>query len=231
MKHPLIELRAPASRKRERELDYIHRRIRETGEALAALVPPPGAGTTPAGGEIGGALREAADCLRRTFRKGNRVFVFGNGGSAAAAQHFASELVNRLHRTRIGLPALALTTDSAVLTSISNDQDFSRVFARQLEALSRPGDVAFALSTSGASPNILEALRTARTLGLTRLALLGKGGGPARRQVDHAVIVPSGSVPFIQEVQLLFAHLIVELIEPGLPARKPRTPPASPRRR
>lgn len=231
MKRPPAEFRAPTPRKREHELEHIYRRIRETGEAIASLVPPPGSGTTPALGEIGGALREAADCLRRAFRKGNRVFFFGNGGSAAAAQHFASELVNRLHRTRIGLPALALTTDSAVLTSISNDQDFSRVFARQLEALSCPGDVAFALSTSGTSPNILQALKTARTLGLTRLALLGKGGGPARRHVDHAVIVPSQSVPFIQEVHLLLAHLIVELIEPDLPARKPRTAPAASRRR
>jgi D-sedoheptulose 7-phosphate isomerase len=158
-------------------------------------------------------LERAAGLLASALAKGGKILFFGNGGSAADAQHLAAELVNRMGRTRRALAALALTTDSSVLTSIANDSAFEQIFARQLEALGRPGDVAVAVSTSGNSPSILEGLRRARALGLPTVGLLGKDGGKARTICDHPVVVPDGVTARIQEVHILIGHLICEEVE------------------
>jgi len=194
-------------------LPFIRKRLAESGAGLAHLALDP---------SLAPEILRVAACLRRALARGNKVLIFGNGGSAAQAQHLAAELVNRFHRERKALAALALTTDSSCLTSIANDWDFRRVFSRQLEALGRPGDVAFAISTSGKSPNILAALKTARKLGLRRVALLGPGGGPARKLVEEAIRVPSPSVPRIQETHLVIAHLLAEILENELTAPKRR---------
>lgn len=210
---------------KEQELRRILRHFEETGNAIAHLGAPSRSRSGSVEAELARSLLAVTDRLRRAFRRGNRLFVFGNGGSAAAAQHLVSELVNRFRRERAALPALALTTDTSVLTSISNDQDFSRIFSRQLEALARPGDIALAITSSGNSPNILDALKTARSLGVTPLALLGKGGGRARRLTESAITIPFESVPLIQEIQLVIAHLIADLIEQDLPPNPKKKSP------
>ena len=158
------------------------------------------------------AAREAAEALAR----GGKVLFFGNGGSAAEAQHFAAELINRMTRDRPALAAIALSTDSSSLTSIANDSSYEQVFARQLEALGRAGDIAMALSTSGNSPNILKGLEAARRLRLGTVALLGKNGGKAALLADRPLIVESEVTARIQEVHLFAGHLYCEAIEEGL---------------
>jgi D-sedoheptulose 7-phosphate isomerase len=162
------------------------------------------------------AARVAGDALER----GGTVLVFGNGGSAAEAQHFAAELVGRFERERRGLAAVALTTDTSALTAIGNDYGFARVFARQIEALGRPGDVALGISTSGASPNVVEGLRAARARGLATIGLTGRDGGEVGRVVDVHVNVPLASTARVQEVQLVLLHALADLVErraAGLP--------------
>ncbi len=152
------------------------------------------------------------------LRAGGKILVFGNGGSAADAQHFAGELVGRFRRDRPGLAALALGTDAAIVTAVGNDLGFERVFARQIEALGRPGDVALAISTSGRSPNVLAALRAARERGLTTVGLTGRGGGDVAMLVDHLIDVADADTPRIQEVHGMVVHLLCELIEEELGA-------------
>ncbi len=164
-------------------------------------------------GRDGEAIEEVARAMAAALEKGGKVLFFGNGGSAADAQHLAAELVNRMSAERPGIPAVALTTDTSALTSIANDRGYDRVFARQVEALGSLGDVAFGLSTSGKSPSIIEALRVSRAKGLLTVALLGGEGGPAREHADHALVVPSGSTARIQEVHILAGHLICEAVE------------------
>lgn len=147
------------------------------------------------------------------LRAGSRILVFGNGGSAADAQHFAGELVGRFRRDRAALPAIALGTDAAIVTAVGNDLGFERVFERQLEALGRAGDVALAISTSGRSPNVLAALRLARARGLVTVGLTGRGGGDVAALVDHLIDVPDPDTPRIQEVHGMVVHLLCELIE------------------
>ncbi len=147
------------------------------------------------------------------LRAGSKILVFGNGGSAADAQHFAGELVGRFRRDRAGLAAVALGTDAAIVTAVGNDLGFERVFARQVEALGRPGDVALAISTSGRSPNVLAALRVARERGLWCVGLGGRGGGEMAALVDHLIDVPDPDTPRIQEVHGMVVHLLCELIE------------------
>jgi len=150
---------------------------------------------------------------------GNKIMLFGNGGSAADAQHIAAEFVNRLRKTRKGRPplaALALTTDSSVLTSISNDSDFSNIFSRQIEALGKKGDLAWGISTSGNSTNLIEAVKTARDMGITTIGFTGGGGGMMGTLVDHHFTVESSDTTRIQEVQITLAHVICELIEEEL---------------
>jgi len=148
-----------------------------------------------------------------------KLVLFGNGGSACDAQHLAAEFVNRFDRERPALAAVALTVDGAVLTSIGNDSGFERVFARQVEALGRPGDVAVGLSTSGRSPNVVRGLEAARRAGLRTAALLGSGGGEAAREADLALIVPGADTPRIQEVHILAGHLLCRRVEDLLEAR------------
>ena len=163
--------------------------------------------------EKGQALKTVTELLVRTLKSGRKVLVFGNGGSAAESQHFAAELVNKFQRLGPALPALALTTDTSTLTSIANDLSFERVFSRQVEALGQAGDVALALSTSGRSPNILEALKAARAKTMTTVVLTGKGGGAAAALADHLLDVDSGSTPRIQEVHLFVLHALAGDIE------------------
>jgi D-sedoheptulose 7-phosphate isomerase len=155
----------------------------------------------------------AAEAIRRAHRDGGKVLIFGNGGSAADAQHMAAELVNRFQKERKALAALALTTDTSVLTSIGNDYTFDRVFERQVEALGRPGDVAFGITTSGDSPNVLRGIAAARECGMVTIALTGRDGGKAAGMADIHVNVPDGSTPRVQEVHLTLIHVICELIE------------------
>jgi D-sedoheptulose 7-phosphate isomerase len=158
----------------------------------------------------------AAGALSASLRSGGKVLVFGNGGSAAEAQHFAAELVNGLtRRDRAPLPAVALTADASCLTAIGNDRSFAEVFSRQVEALGRPGDAALALTTSGGSPDVIEALRSARAKGIVTLALTGAGGGEAAGLADLLLDVPSCSVPRVQEAHLFLLHLLAERLEAG----------------
>ena len=158
-------------------------------------------------------LERLAEWCAAALRGGGTLLLFGNGGSAAQAQHLAAEFVNRLDRGRRALAALALTVDGAVLTSVANDTDFRQVFSRQVEALGRTTDLVIALSTSGASPNVVEGLRAARRLGIRSAALLGRNGGEAASVADLALVVPGDETARIQEVQLVVGHLLCHQVE------------------
>jgi D-sedoheptulose 7-phosphate isomerase len=147
------------------------------------------------------------------LKRGGTLLIFGNGGSASDAQHAAAELVGRFERERPGLAAVALTTDLSVMTSVANDYGFDRVFARQVEALGRPGDVAFGISTSGTSPNVVAALETARARGLQTVALTGRDGGAAGRAAEIHINVPSDSTARVQEVHRTMLHVICDIVE------------------
>jgi D-sedoheptulose 7-phosphate isomerase len=153
-------------------------------------------------------------CLR--MRQEKKILVFGNGGSASQAQHFAAEMVNRFLAERAPIPAISLTTDTSALTSIANDSTFDDVFSRQLEALSDKGDVALGLSTSGNSPNVIKAVECAKERGLMTVVFTGEGGGRVGATADHCCDVPSTDTPVIQEVHLLLLHLLAEEIEKGI---------------
>jgi D-sedoheptulose 7-phosphate isomerase len=157
-----------------------------------------------------------AHALLSAFADGGQVLVFGNGGSAADAQHIAAELVNRFTRERRALPAIALSTDTSILTSIANDYGYERVFARQIEALGRPGDIAWGISTSGSSPNIIAALHTAKSRGLKTVALTGRDGGQAGTLADFHMNVPHALAARVQEVHRTLIHAVCELVERGL---------------
>ena len=159
------------------------------------------------------AVVEAARMIREATAAGGKLLVFGNGGSAADAQHLAAELVNRFQRERAGIAAVALTTDTSILTSIANDYSFDRVFVRQIEALGRPGDVALGISTSGGSSSVVKGLETARAKGLKTIALTGRDGGAAGRLADVHVNVAEPSTARVQEVHATLIHAICELIE------------------
>ncbi len=159
-------------------------------------------------------LDAAGEAIVAGLRAGGKVLVFGNGGSAAEAQHFAAELVNGLGRhDRPPLPAIALAADTSCLTAVGNDRGFDQVFSRQIEALGRRGDVAIALTTSGASPNVIEALKTARTARLVTIALTGEKGGAVAPFADFLLDVPSSTTPRIQEVHLFVLHLLAGRLE------------------
>lgn len=148
-----------------------------------------------------------AACVK-CIRGGGKIMFFGNGGSAADAQHLATELVIRYKQNRAAIAAIALTTDTSVLTASGNDIGFERVFARQIEALGRPGDVAIAISTSGKSPNILLALKQARAMGIVTAALGGKGGGDLPGQADHLLVVPSDTTARVQEMHIAIGQML-----------------------
>ena len=160
---------------------------------------------------------EAAGAVTAALRQGRTVFAFGNGGSAADAQHFAAELVGRYERERKAWAAIALTTDTSAITAVGNDYGFDRVFARQIEALGRPGDVAIGISTSGNSPNVLRGLEAANDRGLTTIALTGRGG-QAATIAKLSVTVDEERTARIQEVHATLLHVICELVESELSA-------------
>jgi D-sedoheptulose 7-phosphate isomerase len=161
-------------------------------------------------------IESAGHLIGETLRGGHKVLLCGNGGSAADAQHIAAELVGRYERQRQAWPAIALTTDTSALTALSNDYGYEEVFVRQVEALGRPGDLLIALSTSGASPNIIHAAEAAKRLDCKTIALTGGKGEPLASLCDLAVIVPSERTSRIQEAHITIGHLWCELIDAEL---------------
>jgi D-sedoheptulose 7-phosphate isomerase len=151
--------------------------------------------------------------IRRAFAGGRKVLLYGNGGSAADAQHIAAEWVGRFQSERQPLPAIALSTDTSVLTAIGNDYGFDQVFARQVRALGQRGDIAMAISTSGNSPNVLEATDAARQSGLVTVGLTGKDGGKLGGKVQYHLNVPHHSSARVQEVHIMIGHILCELVE------------------
>ncbi|GAB4299670.1 MAG: D-sedoheptulose 7-phosphate isomerase [Desulfuromonadia bacterium] len=166
--------------------------------------------------ELSPAIASLADALGGTLARRRSLLVFGNGGSAADAQHFAAEIVGRFKRERSAWPAIALTTDSSILTAIGNDYGFDRVFSRQVEALGRPGDLVVGISTSGNSENVRQGLVVAREIGCRTAALLGRDGGVIRDLVDIPIVIPSHDTPRIQEAHSLIIHIVCDLVEEAL---------------
>ena len=159
---------------------------------------------------------QAGRAMARCLNAGGKVLVFGNGGSAADAQHLAGELVGRYLKDRRALSAIALTTDPSIVTAVGNDLGFDEVFRRQVEAHGRKDDVAIGISTSGRSPNVIKALEAARANGLVTIALTGEGGGELPGRVDHLIDVPSTDTPRVQEVHGLVVHLLCQIAEEEL---------------
>ena len=181
---------------------------RQFGETLALLEAVRAGDQAP--------LVKAIEVIGEALANGQALLVFGNGGSAADAQHFAAEFVGRFARERRAVPALALTTDTSALTAIANDYGFERVFARQIEAFGAPGDVAVAISTSGNSANVIEGLRAASERGMTTVALTGRDGGEAGAIADIHLNVPHEVTARVQEVHGVLLHVVCELVEEGL---------------
>jgi D-sedoheptulose 7-phosphate isomerase len=188
---------------RERTLTPWRRAIAERAELLSVLT----------NGPIGGEVMQLASLVAGALRAGAAILFFGNGGSAALAQHAAAELVGRFEKERAALRAVALTTDTSILTAVANDYGYDRVFERQINGIAQRGDVAIGLSTSGRSPNVLRGLRAARHRGATTVALLGKGGGPARRLADFPLVIPVSRVALVQEAHELIVHVLCDEIE------------------
>ena len=153
------------------------------------------------------------DAVTAALKAGNKILLFGNGGSAADAQHLAAEFVNRFIIERPPLPAIALTTDTSVITSIGNDYDFSEIFSKQIRAIGQKGDIAWGMSTSGTSANVVKAMETAKKIGMVTIGLTGRDGGEIARIVDHALNVSSTSTPRIQEVHITVGHVICEMVD------------------
>jgi len=181
-------------------------RIRESARVKDALLAE----------EYVAPLVRVAEAIVSAYRRGGKVLLFGNGGSAADAQHIAAELVGRYLYDRPALPALALHANTSALTAIANDYGYARAFARQVEAEARPGDVAIGISTSGNSENVIEGLRAARGQGALTVALTGAGGGRLKGLVDFLLAVPSTDTPRIQEAHILTGHVLCELVEQEL---------------
>jgi len=161
-------------------------------------------------------LQRAADMMIESMRSGNKAIFFGNGGSAADAQHLAAEFVGRFARERRGLPALALSVNTSSITAIGNDYGFEDIFVRQVEAFGHPGDVAVGLTTSGNSPNVVLALVRAKKLGLKTIAFSGRDGGKVAAAADLTLVVPHSSTPRIQEMHITLGHLLCEAVEATL---------------
>ena len=165
---------------------------------------------------LGESIELASTMLNQALLGGHKILVCGNGGSASDAQHFSSELLNRYDRDRPGLPAIALTTDSSTLTSIANDYDYRQIYSKQVTALGQPGDVLLAISTSGQSPNIIEAIQAANENEMQVIALSGKDGGAMSQVLDENSVeirVPSNVTARIQEVHILIIHILCELLD------------------
>lgn len=161
-------------------------------------------------------IYDASAMMIQCLQKGGKILWCGNGGSAADSQHLSAELVARLNMTRPGLASLALTTDTSLITAWSNDVGFETLFSRQVEALGKKGDALFGLSTSGNSPNVLEAVKSARKKEMTSIALLGKNGGTIHEFTDLSIIIPSDNTQHIQEAHITIGHILCDLIESKL---------------
>jgi len=166
--------------------------------------------------ELVSIIAKVSELLIDAFRGKKKVILFGNGGSAADAQHIAAEFVGRFALDRAALPALALSVNTSCITAIGNDYGFDLVFARQIEALGQAGDVAIGISTSGNSPNVIQAVSLAKKMGLHTIALCGNGGGKLTNAADHCICVPSNETPRIQECHILIGHIISELVEKAI---------------
>jgi D-sedoheptulose 7-phosphate isomerase len=166
-------------------------------------------------------LIDGIKLISHAFEAGNKLFFFGNGGSAADAQHLAAEFVNRYIMDRPPLPAIALTTDTSILTSVSNDMAFNQIFAKQLRALGKEGDVAIGISTSGNSSNVIKAFEVAKEMGMKTVALTGNDGGMLAKIADISLTVPSTSTPRIQETHILIGHILCEMAEHYLFLKSP----------
>lgn len=153
------------------------------------------------------------EAVTAALKDGNKILLFGNGGSAADAQHLAAEFVNRFVIERPPLPAIALTTDTSVITSIANDYDFTDIFSKQIRAIGQKGDIAWGMSTSGTSINVVKALEVARKIGMVTVCLTGRDGGDLARIADHALNVSSTSTPRIQETHITVGHVICEMVD------------------
>jgi D-sedoheptulose 7-phosphate isomerase len=183
------------------QADFVAQALAEAARLHGAAVP------------AAGPAAEAAAAMIAALRAGGRILACGNGGSAADAQHFAAELVGRFERERAAMAAVALTTDTSILTALANDYDFTRVFARQVEALGRAGDVLLGISTSGGSANVVAAFAAAKAAGVTTVALTGRDGGEVGAAADIHINVPAGSTARVQEVHRTLLHAICALIE------------------
>ena len=161
-------------------------------------------------------IAEMSSLIATALSNGSKLLVMGNGGSAADSQHFVAEIVGRFKMERKALPAVALSTDTSILTAIGNDYGFESIFSRQVEALAEPGDVMVGLSTSGNSPNVLKALKAAHERGCRTVGLLGKDGGSIRTACDLALVVPSTDTPRIQEGHITIIHIVCDLVEKKL---------------
>jgi D-sedoheptulose 7-phosphate isomerase len=161
-------------------------------------------------------IHETGELLIQTIRNGSKVFICGNGGSAADAQHFAAELTGRFERERRALPAVALTTDTSALTAIGNDYGFDFIFSRQLEALARPGDLLVAISTSGNSRNVLKAVSYAKENQISTIGLLGRDGGQLAPEVNLSLVVPTDRTARIQEMHILIVHIWCEMLDASI---------------
>jgi D-sedoheptulose 7-phosphate isomerase len=188
----------------EADLDYARKHLAASRDAFAKAAED--AGFMASLGNIAAAMTAA-------LKGGGKILLCGNGGSAADAQHLAAELVSRYAYDRPGLPAFALTTDTSVLTAIGNDYGYDRLFARQLEAVGAAGDIFFGISTSGRSPNVLNAFDAARAKGLATVGMTGRAGGQMQGRCDYLLRVPSDSTPRIQEGHIAIGHAICQIIE------------------
>ncbi len=158
-------------------------------------------------------LKKTINKIVECIKKGNKLIICGNGGSAADSQHFAAELVGRFKLERNGYPAISLTTDTSIITAIGNDYGFDKIFERQLEAIGEEGDVLIGISTSGNSENIINAVKLSKKMGVYTIGLLGKGGGKLKDLVDIPLVVPSNDTPHIQECHVCIYHVICEEVE------------------
>jgi len=187
--------------------NYIKAKISETQQIMLAMMVD---------GSLQANLEQAANACIRSLKKGGRILLAGNGGSAADAQHIAGEFVSRFAFDRPGLPAIALTTDTSILTAISNDYGYEKLFARQVQAHGNKGDVFIVYTTSGKSPNILLALEEARVRGLVCIGLTGNRGGAMRESCDYLLEVPSADTPRIQEGHAVLGHILCGLVEEAI---------------
>jgi D-sedoheptulose 7-phosphate isomerase len=161
-------------------------------------------------------IAEMSSLIASALADGHKLLVMGNGGSAADSQHFVAEIVGRFKMERRALPAVALSTDTSILTAIGNDYGFDAIFSRQVEALAAPGDVVVGISTSGNSPNVLAALNTAKACGCRTIGLLGRDGGSIKAVCDLALVIPSTDTPRIQEGHITIIHIVCDLVEKAL---------------